>query len=121
VRKCDSADARDFEELRGRYDTVVCLNVLEHVADERRRSRTSTRALQTGGRAIVLVPQNPKLHGTLDEVLGTCVATRASRCARRSKGRLRSRAHVRLQSRHDAGVVVERQGAEAPSTSAACS
>jgi 2-polyprenyl-3-methyl-5-hydroxy-6-metoxy-1,4-benzoquinol methylase len=70
VRKCDLADARDFEELRGRYDTVVCLNVLEHVADETAALANLRAALQPGGRAIVLVPQNPKLHGSLDQVLG---------------------------------------------------
>jgi glycosyltransferase involved in cell wall biosynthesis len=70
VRKCDLADAHDFEELRGRYDTVVCLNVLEHVPDESAALANIRTALQTGGRAIVLVPQNPNLHGTLDEVLG---------------------------------------------------
>jgi SAM-dependent methyltransferase len=70
VKKCDLADARDFEELRGRYDTVVCLNVLEHVPDEAGALANLRAALQPGGRAIVLVPQNPNLHGTLDEVLG---------------------------------------------------
>jgi glycosyltransferase involved in cell wall biosynthesis len=70
VRKCDLADARDFEALHGRYDTVVCLNVLEHVPDEAAALVNLHRALQPGGRAIVLVPQGPSLHGTLDEVLG---------------------------------------------------
>ncbi|MBL8857450.1 MAG: glycosyltransferase [Planctomycetes bacterium] len=70
VRKCDLADARDFEALQGRFDTVVCLNVLEHVEDEAGALANLHSALEPGGRAIVLVPQNPKLHGTLDEVLG---------------------------------------------------
>lgn len=70
VAKCDLADPRDFESLKGRYDTVVCLNVLEHVPDEKAALTNLHSALQPGGRAIVLVPQNPALHGTLDEVLG---------------------------------------------------
>jgi len=70
VAKCDLADARDFETLKGRYDTVVCLNVLEHVPDEAAALANLHSSLQPGGRAIVLVPQNPALHGTLDEVLG---------------------------------------------------
>jgi SAM-dependent methyltransferase len=70
VRHCDLAAARDFEALAGRYDTVVCLNVLEHVADEAAALANVRRALAPGGRFVVLVPQGPGLYGSLDEVLG---------------------------------------------------
>src|SRR6185503_6714061 len=70
VRKCDLADAADFEGLQGRFDTVVCLNVLEHVPDEAVALANIRRALQPGGKAVILVPQGPALYGTLDEVLG---------------------------------------------------
>ena len=70
VRKCDLANPADFERLEGRYDTVVCLNVLEHVPDESGALANVRRALAPGGRFVVLVPQNPKLYGSLDEVLG---------------------------------------------------
>lgn len=70
VRRCDLGRDQDFEELAGRYDTVVCLNVLEHVPDEDKALANIARALEKGGKAIILVPQNQALHGTLDEVLG---------------------------------------------------
>ncbi|MBL8862104.1 MAG: glycosyltransferase [Planctomycetes bacterium] len=70
VRRCDLADPRDFEALEGRYDTVVCLNVLEHVPDEAGALGNVRRALASGGRCVVLVPQGPGLYGSLDEVLG---------------------------------------------------
>jgi len=70
VRKVDLADAADFAELAGRYDTVVCLNVLEHVKAEGQALANLRGALAPGGRAVILVPQGPKIHGTLDEVLG---------------------------------------------------
>jgi glycosyltransferase involved in cell wall biosynthesis len=70
VRKCDLADARDFEALAGRFDTVVCLNVLEHVPDEARALANLRHALEPCGRVILLVPQGPRLYGTLDQVLG---------------------------------------------------
>lgn len=70
VRHCDLADPRDFEPLEGRYDTVVCLNVLEHVPDEAGALANVRRALAPGGRFVVLVPQGPGLYGSLDEVLG---------------------------------------------------
>jgi SAM-dependent methyltransferase len=70
VRRCDLADPRDFEPVAGRYDTVVCLNVLEHVPDEAGAQANVRSALQPGGRFVVLVPQGPGLYGSLDEVLG---------------------------------------------------
>ena len=70
VKKVDLADARDFAGLSAEYDTVVCLNVLEHLEDEKAALANIHSALSEGGRAIILVPQNPKLYGTLDEVLG---------------------------------------------------
>jgi glycosyltransferase involved in cell wall biosynthesis len=69
VRRCDLEKPSDFDALEGGYDTVVCLNVLEHVPDEAGALANIHRALVPGGRAIVLVPQGPRLFGTLDEVL----------------------------------------------------
>jgi hypothetical protein len=44
--------------------------VLEHVEDEAGSLANMRRALEPGGRLILLVPQSPELYGTLDEVLG---------------------------------------------------
>ncbi len=52
------------------FDTVVCLNVVEHVEDDLGALRNVWNALSEGGRAIILVPCGPELYGTLDEVLG---------------------------------------------------
>lgn len=54
------------------FDTVVCLNVVEHVEDDLGTLRNILHALDDGGRAIVLVPCGPELYGSLDEVLGHC-------------------------------------------------
>ena len=54
------------------FDTVVCLNVIEHVPDDVGALRNIHAALEDGGRAIILVPCGPKLYGTLDEALGHC-------------------------------------------------
>lgn len=70
VRRVDLAKSDDFASLAGRYDTVVCLNVLEHIADEASAVRNIYSALEPGGRAVILVPQDPGAYGTLDEVLG---------------------------------------------------
>jgi glycosyltransferase involved in cell wall biosynthesis len=70
VRRIDLADSRDFADLSGRYDTVVCLNVLEHVKEEATALANMRAALSPGGRVVILVPQGPGIQGTLDEVLG---------------------------------------------------
>ncbi len=53
-----------------RLDTVVCMNVLEHIEDDRGVLRQIYRALQPGGYLILLVPANPRLYGTLDVEVG---------------------------------------------------
>jgi glycosyltransferase involved in cell wall biosynthesis len=70
VRRVDLGSEEDFAPLARSYDTVICLNVLEHLEDERLAVRNLRSALEPGGRAIVLVPRDPALYGTLDEVLG---------------------------------------------------
>ncbi len=52
------------------FDTVVCLNVVEHVQDDGAALRNIWNVLEDGGQAIILVPCGPWLHGSLDEVLG---------------------------------------------------
>jgi SAM-dependent methyltransferase len=53
-----------------RLDTVVCLNVLEHIEDDRASLRAMHHLLQPGGRLVLLVPSLRALYGTLDEALG---------------------------------------------------
>jgi glycosyltransferase involved in cell wall biosynthesis/ubiquinone/menaquinone biosynthesis C-methylase UbiE len=69
VRRCDLESSDDFAPLAESVSTVICLNVLEHVADDMMGLRNIHSALEPGGRAIVLVPNDPKLYGTLDRVL----------------------------------------------------
>jgi glycosyltransferase involved in cell wall biosynthesis len=54
------------------FDTVIFLNVLEHLADDLGALRNVYNALGSGGAAVVLVPNGPGLFGSLDEVLGHC-------------------------------------------------
>ncbi len=70
VRKVDLLSPEDFTPLAGAYDTVICLNVLEHLVDEGLALRNVFGALTPRGVAIILVPQGPQLYGSLDEVLG---------------------------------------------------
>jgi glycosyltransferase involved in cell wall biosynthesis/phospholipid N-methyltransferase len=66
----DITDLASFPRVEQGFDTVVCLNVLEHVEDDRAALSNMRSVLAPGGRIIVLVPQGEWLFGTLDEVLG---------------------------------------------------
>jgi glycosyltransferase involved in cell wall biosynthesis len=70
IHSGDAVRSESFECFRGSMDSVVCLNMLEHVDDDLACARNMYDVLAGNGRAIVLVPQGPDLFGTLDEVLG---------------------------------------------------
>ena len=52
------------------FDTVICLNVLEHVDDDRSALAAIRRLLAPAGRLVLLVPALPALYGTIDRALG---------------------------------------------------
>jgi SAM-dependent methyltransferase len=70
VARIDLEDSRCFEPWRGKFDTAVCLNVLEHVRDPLLALRNMYDALEPGGRLVLYVPQGQQLYSSLDEVLG---------------------------------------------------
>jgi SAM-dependent methyltransferase len=62
--------AFDPDLARERFDTIICLNVLEHVRDDMLSLNTMFRLLEPGGRLVLLVPALPAIYGTLDDALG---------------------------------------------------
>jgi SAM-dependent methyltransferase len=70
VRFCDLANSADFTDFGASMDTVVCLNVLEHIEDDLLGLRNIHSALRKDGRAIVLVPHGQEIFGSLDTALG---------------------------------------------------
>ena len=52
------------------FDTVICLNVVEHIENDIEALTNIRKRLDKNGRAIVLVPNGPQLFGSLDTVLG---------------------------------------------------
>ena len=53
-----------------RFDTIICLNVLEHVEDDRGSLQAIRAMLLPQGRLVLLVPALPALYGTMDRALG---------------------------------------------------
>jgi 2-polyprenyl-3-methyl-5-hydroxy-6-metoxy-1,4-benzoquinol methylase len=70
VEELDVERSEHSRKLSGMFDSVVCLNVLEHVEDDLAGLRNIHATLRRGGNAVILVPQDPTIYGTLDAVLG---------------------------------------------------
>ena len=79
-------DALAFAECE--IDTVVSLDVLEHLEDDLRVLRTFWNVLQPEGRLLLKVPAHPFLYGAIDE----------------------ASLHFRRYGRRDLRVVLERAG-----------
>ena len=52
------------------FDSVVCLNVLEHIEDDRGALREMRRVIRPGGYLALLVPAHPILYGKFDAAVG---------------------------------------------------
>lgn len=55
---------------RRRFDSIVCINVLEHVEDDRAAMRAMADIVEPGGSVGVLVPAHPLLYGAYDAMEG---------------------------------------------------
>lgn len=61
---------RQHSHLLGQFDTVVALNVVEHIEDDKKAIDNCIRLLKPGGRLIILVPAFQTLYNSFDEELG---------------------------------------------------
>lgn len=53
-----------------RFDTIICLNVLEHIRDDVASLVAMRDMLQEAGHLVLLVPALPAIYGSLDRMLG---------------------------------------------------
>ena len=56
--------------LTAEFDTVLYVNVLEHIPDDADELRAACVRLAPGGNVVIFVPAMPALYGTMDEVSG---------------------------------------------------
>ena len=61
---------RPYSVESGAIDTIVCLNVLEHLEEDEAILRALADLLPSGGRLLLQVPNHPRLFGTLDAAYG---------------------------------------------------
>lgn len=65
LEDCDPVDLR-----AGEFDTVFCVNVLEHIEDDVAALRAFRDVLQPGGHVLIYVPAIQAAYGPLDAELG---------------------------------------------------
>jgi len=78
VQKVDPEVPEDLGGLENCFDTVLCLNVLEYLEDPARVVRSLRATLKPNGVLMVLVPNGPRLFGSIDRSLGHKRRYRAS-------------------------------------------
>src|SRR5580658_8631960 len=66
----NAADPHGHAAFSSQMDTVVCLNVLEHIEDDLGALRNIRSMLAPGGCAVILVPEGQSIFNSLDEELG---------------------------------------------------
>ncbi len=66
----DAAGEIDPELKQHKFDTIVCLNVLEHIEDDLRALEQMHGLLVPNGQLVLLVPAFQFLHGSVDRALG---------------------------------------------------
>lgn len=59
-----------YVDLAGQFDTVVALNVIEHIEDDKYAVTNCKKLLAPGGNLVVLVPAYKTLYNLFDEELG---------------------------------------------------
>lgn len=58
-----------IEDVSGTFDSILCLNVLEHIPDDRGTLRLFCGLLVPGGSLLLLVPAHPALYGGIDRAV----------------------------------------------------
>ena len=92
------------------FDTILCLNVLEHVEDDSDALRRLHAALAPGGRLLLLVPAHQRLYGAIDRAIDHHRRYEPGRARREARGsRLSGRAHAVLQPPGGPGLVPEQR------------
>jgi 2-polyprenyl-3-methyl-5-hydroxy-6-metoxy-1,4-benzoquinol methylase len=70
LRVCHLEECDLGELAAQRFDTVICVNVLEHIADDVAALKSFAKVLVPGGRALIFVPAVQAAYGPLDAELG---------------------------------------------------
>jgi SAM-dependent methyltransferase len=92
---CHAGSPAFFGLARFHPDSFVCLNVLEHIRDDRQALNGMASILSPGGVIVLLVPAFPALYGPIDSNLG-----HYRRYSRGSIARLADSTGLRIRKAH---------------------
>ena len=70
MRSLDLCDEASCQALGRLFDTVICLNVLEHIEEDGEAVRRMARLLASGGHVVLVVPAFQWLFSPLDKYAG---------------------------------------------------
>jgi 2-polyprenyl-3-methyl-5-hydroxy-6-metoxy-1,4-benzoquinol methylase len=70
LRECHLEQCDPTELASHRFDTVFCVNVLEHIEDDVAALKTFREAVVPGGKVLIFVPAVQAAYGPLDAALG---------------------------------------------------
>jgi SAM-dependent methyltransferase len=59
-----------YQPLLASFDTIIALNVIEHIKDDKLAIQNCKRLLKKDGRLVILVPAFQSLYNSLDKELG---------------------------------------------------
>jgi SAM-dependent methyltransferase len=69
---CPIEDCPNEDVKEGGYDTVVCLNVLEHIENDVDALKSMRATLGEGGKCVIVVPAMQVAYGALDRAMDHC-------------------------------------------------
>ena len=92
---CDPCQACFADLARFHPDSCVCVNVLEHIQDDRQALEAMASILESGGTIVLFVPAFPALYGPVDRNL-----EHFRRYRRRDIARLAHATGLRLKKAH---------------------
>ena len=59
-----------IDQIDGIYDTIIYLNVLEHIEKDKEEIESAERKLSENGHLVILVPAHQKLYSKFDKEIG---------------------------------------------------
>lgn len=69
--KLDLNDPEDFRKIsHKKFDSIIAINVLEHIEDDKMALRQLHDLLSVGGTLVILVPANKFLYNVIDKSIG---------------------------------------------------
>lgn len=63
-------EKKDFFEATGTYNTVLLLDILEHISDDVKALQKLASLISAGGNAVIVVPSNPRFWAWDDDFYG---------------------------------------------------